>query len=405
MTLLRDQAIPDEALQARLDRLQTYSLRAGGIGLALCITGALVWPHQFFVSYLVAFLFWIGIALGCLGITMLHHLTGGSWGLPVRRPMEAGAMTLLPLAVLFLPLALNLSVLYPWARPEDVRLDEDLYHKTAYLNVSFFIARAVAYFAIWIMFALLLGRWSQAQDKTTDPTPSYRLQQLSGPGLVLLFLTGTFAAIDWAMSLEPKWASTIYGTMLVVGEALSTLAFMIAVAIMLATDRPMSEIATPARLHDLGNLLLAFVMLWAYMAFSQFLIIWSGNLAEEIPWYIRRTHGGWQWVALFLIGFHFFLPFFVLLFRESKRQSRLLFQVAWLVIVMHLVDLVWLIIPASADATSPRIPWGDLLLILAAVAGIGGIWVATFLWNLKGQPLIPLNVPNLTLTLEPVGEH
>jgi hypothetical protein len=207
------------------------------------------------------------------------------------------------------------------------------------------------------------------------------------------------------MSLEPKWASTIYGTMLVVGEALSTLAFMIAVAIMLATDRPMSEIATPARLHDLGNLLLAFVMLWAYMAFSQFLIIWSGNLAEEIPWYIRRTHGGWQWVALFLIGFHFFLPFFVLLFRESKRQSRLLFQVAWLVIVMHLVDLVWLIIPASADATSPRIPWGDLLLILAAVAGIGGIWVATFLWNLKGQPLIPLNVPNLTLTLEPVGEH
>jgi hypothetical protein len=193
--------------------------------------------------------------------------------------------------------------------------------------------------------------------------------------------------------------------MLVVGEALSTLAFMIAVAIMLATDRPMSEIATPARLHDLGNLLLAFVMLWAYMAFSQFLIIWSGNLAEEIPWYIRRTHGGWQWVALFLIGFHFFLPFFVLLFRESKRQSRLLFQVAWLVIVMHLVDLVWLIIPASADATSPRIPWGDLPLILAAVAGIGGIWVATFLWNLKGQPLIPLNVPNLTLTLEPVGEH
>ena len=149
---------------------------------------------------------------------MLHHLVGGSWGLPVRRPMEAGAMTFLPLAVLFLPMAFNLSILYPWARPEAVRLDEDLYRKTAYLNVSFFLIRALAYFAIWIVFAFLLRRWSRAQDETTDPSPSYRLQQMSGPGLVLLFLTGTFAAIDWGMSLEPNWASTIYGTMLIVGR-------------------------------------------------------------------------------------------------------------------------------------------------------------------------------------------
>jgi hypothetical protein len=405
MTLLSDQAMPGVALRAQLDRLQVRSLWVGVIGLALCVAGALMWPHRFFTSYLVGFLFWIGFALGSLGITMLHHLVGGSWGLPVRRPMEAGAMTLLPLAVLFLPVAFNLPTLYPWARPEEVRLDEDLYHKTAYLNVSFFLIRAVAYFGVWIVFAFLLRRWSRAQDQTTDPVPSHRLQQMSGPGLVLLFLTGTFAAIDWGMSLEPNWASTIYGTMLIVGEALSTLALMIGVAIMLAVDRPMSEVATPARLHDLGNLLLAFVMLWAYMAFSQFLIIWAGDLSEEIPWYLRRTHGGWQWIALFLITFHFFLPFFVLLFRESKTQSRLLLRVACLVIVTHVVDLIWLVIPASVDVASPRIPWSDLPLILAATAGIGGIWVATFVWYLKGAPLIPLNIPDLTLTLEHAGGH
>ena len=300
MSLPSDQAMPGAALQAQLDRLQVRSLWVGVIGLALCVAGALIWPHRFFAAYLVGFLFWIGIALGSLGITMLHHLVGGSWGLPVRRPMEAGAMTLLPLAVLFLPVAFNLPILYPWARPEEVRLDEDLYRKTAYLNVSFFLIRALAYFAIWIVFAFLLRRWSRAQDETTDPAPSHRLQQMSGPGLVLLFLTGTFAAIDWGMSLEPNWASTIYGTMLIVGQALSTLALMLVVAIMLAVDRPMNEVATPARLHDLGNLLLAFVMLWAYMAFSQFLIIWAGDLSEEIPWYLRRTHGGWQWIALLL---------------------------------------------------------------------------------------------------------
>jgi hypothetical protein len=405
MSLPSDQAMPGAALQAQLDRLQVRSLWVGVIGLALCVAGALIWPHRFFAAYLVGFLFWIGIALGSLGITMLHHLVGGSWGLPVRRPMEAGAMTLLPLAVLFLPVAFNLPILYPWARPEEVRLDEDLYRKTAYLNVSFFLIRALAYFTIWIVFAFLLRRWSRAQDETTNPAPSHRLQQMSGPGLVLLFLTGTFAAIDWGMSLEPNWASTIYGTMLIVGEALSTLALMLVVAIMLAVDRPMSETATPARLHDLGNLLLAFVMLWAYMAFSQFLIIWAGDLSEEIPWYLRRTHGGWQWIALLLISFHFFLPFFVLLFRETKRQSRLLLRVACLVIVMHVLDLVWLVIPASADMASPRIPWGDLPLIVAAMTGIGGIWAATFVWYLKGEPLIPLNAPDVTLTLGPAGGH
>jgi hypothetical protein len=405
MTAPSNHDIPGDTLRAKLDQIQSRALLVGAIGLTLCVLGGLIWPQRVAVSYLVAFLYWIGITLGCIGLTMLHHLVGGQWGLPIRRPMEAGASNVIPLAVLFVPLALCLSILYRWARPEEVRLDAELAHKTAYLNVPFFLGRAAFYFITWAAFAAMLRRWSLAQDENPDPSPSRRLQNLSGPGLVFLFLTSTFAAIDWGMSLEPKWSSTIYGAMLVTGEALSALALMIAVAIMLATDRPMTEAASPARLHDLGNLLLAFVMLWAYMAFSQYLIIWSGNLSEETPWYLRRTHGGWQWVALLLIGFHFFLPFFVLLFRESKRQSRLLLQVALVVLAMHLLDLIWLVVPASSDMTSPRIPWIDLLPILAATAGIGGVWVGMFVRQLKQGPLIPLNDPNLAAAFEHQGAH
>ncbi len=198
MTLLREQMIPDDTLRAWLDRFQALALRVGVIGLAVCL-GGLIWPRRILASYLVAFLFWIGIALGCIGLTMLHHLVGGQWGLLVRRPMEAGALTLLPLAILFLPLALNLQALYPWARLEEVRLDPELSHKSPYLNVAFFLVRAAIYFGLWISFALLLNRWSRAQDRDPHPSPSYRLQQLSGPGLALLFLSSTFAAIDWAM--------------------------------------------------------------------------------------------------------------------------------------------------------------------------------------------------------------
>ena len=219
--------------------------------------------------------------------------------------------------------------------------------------------RTFLYFAIWIVFALLLKRLSADQDRRSDHGPSQWLRRISGPGLALLFLAGSFAAIDWMMSLEPKWFSTIYGALVCVGEALSTLAMMIAVVILLSAEKPMAEAATQDRLHDLGNLMLAFTMLWAYMSFAQYLIIWAGNLPEEIPWYLRRTRGGWQWVALALALFHFFLPFFVLLFRESKRQSRLLLRVAFLVLGMHWLDLVRPVVPASSEPASLRFPWAE----------------------------------------------
>ena len=301
----------------------------------------------------------------------------------IRRPMEAGAMTLLALVVLFLPVLFGLQRLYPWARAGVVERAIGTYPKSMYLNVPFFIGRAAFYFVVWIALALVLSHFSRRQDSSPNPAPSLWLQALSGPGLVVLFVTSSFAAIDWGMSLEPQWASTIYGAMLITGDALCTLALFTIVVVELSTAEPMRKTATSSRLHDVGNLTLAFVMLWAYMAFSQFLIIWSGNLSEETPWYVRRTHGGWQWVALLLIGVHFFLPFFALLFRETKEHARLLVRVAWVILIMHLVDLVWLVVPAAVESTGPRVFWGYLPMILAAMAGIGGIWAPRSSGNSK----------------------
>jgi hypothetical protein len=272
------------------------------------------------------------------------------------------------------------------------------------LNERLFLIRAAGYFAVWIVLALFLFDWSSRQDLTDNFRLSRRLQRLSGPGTIILFLAATFAAVDWVMSLEPRWISTIYGAMLITGDAMATLALMIVVSAALASDRPMSEIATPARLNDLGNLLLAFIMLWAYMSFCQFLIIWSGNLTEEIPWYLRRTRGGWQWLALTLIVFQFFLPFVVLLYREAKRHPRYLLRVTGWILVMRWVALIWLVIPASADPVSPRIPWVELPVSLLATVGVGGIWMAFFIDRLKRRPLVPLHDPSLIEALRHAGD-
>jgi hypothetical protein len=399
--------MPDDELRLRLDQAQRLALIAAVAGLVVCAAAWLLWPGSFFHAYLVGYVFWIGISLGCLGLTMLHHLVGGGWGLPIRRPMESAGVTLLPLAILFLPIAIGLPRLYEWARPEEVEHDAILQAKSTYLNPGFFLGRTCGYFAVWLMLALLIDRLSAAQDKRSDFGPSRTMGGLGGPGLILLFLTGSFAAIDWMMSLEPHWVSSIYGAMVVVGQGLATLASMVLLVVWMSDRRPMSEAVAPGRLHDLGNLMLAFTMLWAYMSFSQFLIIWSGNLPEEIPWYLRRARGDWQWVALALIVFHFFLPFFVLLFRENKRYGRILAQVAAWVLLMHWLDLVWLIVPASipvghgsSAAHGAGITWGTVILSLASLLGVGGVWLATFFWRLKAWPMVPLNDPNLNEVLE-----
>lgn len=381
--------------QVDFPRVQGRAFLAGAAGLAVCAGGGFLNPEQFFRSYLLGYLLWIGIALGSLGIVMLHHLTGGGWGFVIRRCLESGARTLPFMAALFLPLLLGLSDIYPWARPAEMSRDALLRHKSAYLNVPFFVIRTGCYFAVWIGLTACITRWSLEQDRTADPRLTRRLQVLSGPGLVAYGLTATFAAIDWAMSLEPHWFSTIYGILFIVGQVLASLAFMIPVALQLADREPLAQVITPARLQDLGNLLLAFVMLWAYIAFSQYLIIWAGNLPEEIPWVLHRTRGGWQWIALGLTVFHFVVPFLLLLSRGTKRDASVLSAVAVGLIVMRLVDLFWLVAPAFHH-TGVAIHWMDVV----APVGIGGIWVALFLRQLQGTPLVPIHDPRLRELLE-----
>jgi hypothetical protein len=377
------------------ERFQRGSLIVGVVGLALCILGAFVSRDQFFYSYLMAYVFWLGIALGSLGIVMLHNLTGGAWGIVIRRLLESAMRTLPLMLLLFLPLLFGLPSLYEWARPEALAGDAVLQHKSAYLNVPFFLLRSALYFALWIGAAYLLTRWSRDHDRTADPRLIQRLRILSGPGLVLYVLTITFASIDWLMSLEPHWYSTIYGVHFLGSHALSAFAFTILLAGWLVRAEPFAGVVRPTHFNDLGNLLLAFVMLWAYFAFSQWLIIWSGNLPEEITWYAHRTRGGWEWIALALMVFHFFLPFFLLLMRGVKRRVPALCALAAAIVFMRLIDVFWYTLPAFHPETF-HIHWLDI----AAPVGLGGVWIAAFIWQLRPVPLLPLNHPSTKEMLE-----
>jgi len=347
--------------------------------------------EQLFRSYLIAYLFWFGIALGCLPLLMLHHLVGGTWGFVIRRVLEAGTRTLPLMALLFLPILFGIHSLYEWSDPQVVARDRILQAKDAYLNVPFFIVRAVVYFFAWLVFAYLLNRWSAEQDRTGDPALVRRFQLLSAPGLIVYCLAITFAAVDWGMSLEPHWFSTIYGMLFIVGQSLGALAFVIPVVARLSEAPPVSEFLKPDIFQDLGNLLLAFVMLWAYVSFSQYLIIWSGNLPVEIPWYAHRGTNGWQWIAALLALFHFAIPFLLLLGRANKRSKTFLAGIAIAVVVMRWVDIYWLIAPAFSP--SLRIHWMDIVLLVV----IGAIWLYAFAAQLTKRALLPLHDPNFVV--------
>ncbi|MCG3155344.1 MAG: hypothetical protein DKINENOH_01950 [bacterium] len=381
-----------DTLTPILARWQQRALIVGVLALALCGVGAALGTAQFFQSYLLGYLFWLGLTLGSFALLALHHLVGGGWGFSIQRLLEASSRTLPLMIVLFLPLAFGLQELYLWARPEAVSGDAILQHKARYLNVPFFTARTIAYFAIWALLIFFLNRWSKQQDQSGDLMLTRRLRQLSGPSLVIYVLTLTFASVDWVMSLDPHWYSTIYGVLFVVGQGLLTLAFAIVVVARLSQHRPLSEVMVAKHFHDLGNLMFAFVLLWAYVSFSQFLIIWSGNLPEEIPWYLHRLHGGWQWISLALVVFHFALPFVLLLSRKMKRRVELLVKVAVGMIVMRFIDLFWLIAP-SFHTEAFAFHW----LEVAAPVGIGGLWIAYFVWQLKGRPLLPLRDPRVEI--------
>jgi hypothetical protein len=385
----------------RLDVVQRAALAASAVGLAASAAGGLANPPQFFRSYLFAFLFWAGLAVGCLSISMIHHLTGGLWGSVIRRILEAGTRTLPVVALMFLPVALAVPRLYPWADPGRVAADPLLRHKSLYLNPPSFYGRAVFYFAVWIALAHWMSKWSLALDAGPDRATSRRLRGLSGGGLVLLGLTITFSSIDWAMSLDPHWFSTIYGVLFMVGQALSALAFVIVCVAVLGAQKPLSDVVRPGTVHDLGKLMLAFVMLWTYVNLSQFLIMWSGNLPEEIPWYIRRLHGGWQYLALALVLFHFAVPFLLLLSRDLKRNARPLALVAGLLLAFRVADVYWLVAPdMGGHGAATGFHWLDIAIPL----GLGGLWVAAFARELRGRPLVPIGEPEIRELLDEARE-
>ncbi|HVF28042.1 MAG TPA: hypothetical protein VM943_07370 [Pyrinomonadaceae bacterium] len=418
-------------LPADADRWRGRALVVGGAALVLCALiaffggtlthgpetgGEAAGAHastgflaQFFRSYLVGFMFVVGIAVGSLAILMLQHLTGGAWGLVIRRILEASTRTLPLLAVMFIPVALGIHSLYEWSHADVVAADSILRHKSPYLNIPFFLVRAAFYFAAWFALAYFLNKWSLDQDHTGDPRVRRRLQTISAPGLVLFGLTVTFAAVDWGMSLEPHWFSTIYGLLVMAAWGLTAMAFTITALVMLSKREPMSHVYAPSHFHDLGKLLLAFVMIYAYFAFSQFLIIWSANLPEEISWYLRRLRGGWQLIGLAVVVLHFALPFALLLSRDLKRNARRLVLVALLVLVARGIDWVYLIAPASYHGEGGDHPEVQLLIdfvtMFAAIIGLGGIWLWYFLRQLRQRPLLPVGSPDLDNALAVAASH
>lgn len=381
--------LPNE-LDGPLGDAQRRAMIGAAFALAACAIGAAFNPAQFFRSYLVGFLLVLGVSLGSLAIQMLHHLTGGGWGLVIRRILEAAARTLPFVAILFVPVLVGMPHLFSWARPEAAS-DPILVAKRPYLNVPFFVVRAAVYFVIWSALAWTLSRWSAEQDRAAAPQTEAevrRFRLLSAPGLLAYGLTITFASVDWVMSLDPHWFSTMFGVLTIGGQGLSGLAFVIAVLSVLSRRPPMAASVSAAHFHDLGKLLLAFVMLWAYFSFSQFLIIWSGNLPEEIPWYLHRLQGGWGAVAVLLLLGHFALPFLLLLSRDIKRRPRLLARLAIGLIVVRAVDLFWLVAP-NFHEEGFHLHWLDV----AAPLGLGAAWFALFLAQLRQRPLLPVNDP------------
>ena len=400
-----------------LGRVQNISVGVGLVGIIAWIIGAVVSGHAkdtFFQSYLVAFVFWTSVALGCLGLLMVQYLGGAGWGLLMRRQLEAGAQALWLMFILFLPIAIfGLHSLYVWMDPSaitDEAKRQLIEHKSLWLNQQGFLIRGVIYFAVWIGLAAYLRRWSKQQDENRDMGALQRAQNLSGPGFVLYALATTFAAVDWVMSLDVEWYSTIFGLVMLIGQGISALALLITIGVYLSQRDPMSRVYQPKHFHDLGKLLLTVVMVWAYFSFSQLLIIWSGNLPEEIPWYLERFTKGtqWRWIGVALILLNFFLPFLLLLSRDLKHNRRRLMAVAWLLIAMRFVDMLWLIAPqfeiARTGTAGPGLSVANYINYAAAVIGVGGLWLGWFFYQLRQRALVPYNDPQLNEVLAR-GEH
>ncbi|MGH9529126.1 MAG: hypothetical protein ACRD2S_04320 [Terriglobales bacterium] len=379
--------------------IQRRSLIVGVIFAIIGIIFAFINPDQFFRSYLLGFMAWLGLTLGCMSFLMLHHLTGGKWGMVVRRPLEAAISTLPLLAVLFIPLIIGMRHVYVWtdaaAMAQDAHL-KDLTH--SYLTPTGFVWRGIVYFVIWMLLAWRLNKVSAEQDHPPVRNLSPRFRNIAGPGLVIYSFSMSFAVIDWVMSLTPPWISTIYAMIYLVGQFLSAVCFMVVVERIFFPYKPVSSYLKPKEVQDHGKLMLTFIMLWAYFSFSQLLIIWAGNLPDEITFYTRRFHHGWEYVGLFLIAFHFAVPFAILLSRSLKRDPRRLVWVAVWVIFMRYVDLYWFIEPNFHQ----QFYWHFLDAVVPVA--IGGFWLSLFFRNVRRRPLLPQYDPHAIELLELVHD-
>ncbi len=381
-------------------KMARWSLIIGIIFGIVAAVLAFTRPDEFYRGYLIAFMDWLGVALGSMAIIMIRHLTGGGWGVVIRRLQGAAMRTLPLLALLFVPIALGMKHLYIWARPLDQVADKHLHDHLeditkTYLTPSGFVYRAILYFAIWNLLSFLLSKWSKEGDSPSTPDNTQKFKAVAGPGLILYGFTITFAAIDWVMSLDPSWISTIFGLGILIGEVLAAMCFAVVIERILFNYRPMSEMLRPDFVQDHGKWMLAFIMVWAYFSFSQWLIIWAGNLPTEITFYIKRLNGGWGYVGLFLAIFHFAVPFALLLSRPFKRNIRKLVWLAIWLLFMRWVDLFWIIEPNFSKTLTVTV--SDIVLPIA----IGGFWLAYFFRNLGSLPLLPAYDPSAGEVLGP----
>jgi hypothetical protein len=383
-------------------KISQRSLVIGAVFAVISIALALKTPDEFYRAYLLGFMCWLGVALGSMAILMIRHLTGGGWGTVIRRILGAAMRTLPLLAILFVPVILGIRRLYIWAQPlsniEDKHLREHLEQITqTYLTWNGFVVRAIFYFAVWNVLSFLLSMWSKQTDRAGAPDNSGRFKAVAGPGLILYGFTISFAAIDWIMSLDPSWISTIFGLIILIGEVLSAMCFAVVVERILFNYKPMSEMLKPDFVHDHGKWMLTFIMVWAYFNFSQWLIIWAGNLPAEITFYLRRLNGGWGSIGLILVLFHFAVPFAMLLSRPFKRNIRKLVWVAVWLILMRYLDLFWIIEPNFSKTLTVTV--ADIVVPTA----IGGIWLWFFFRNLASLPLLPAYDQDAHEVLQP--EH
>jgi hypothetical protein len=377
-----------------LPGMRQFGLIAGVLGVVLAVAGFFMsGADRFFQAYLVAYTFWMGVVLGCLALLMIQHLSGGVWGIVLRRPFEAAVRTLPIMAVLFIPIALGMHSLYEWSTPEGAA-DPLIQTKALYLNTPFFLARQVFYFAVWSTIGILLSRWSVEHDRTGDPALIDKMSKLSGAGLLIYGLTVTFAMVDWTMSVNPHWFSTIWGMLYAGGQGLSAFAFGSVVLLMLAETAPLNRVITKHHFHDLGKLLFAFLMLWAYLSFSQFLIIWSANLPEEIPHYLNRWENSWKYLSIFVVVGHFMIPYALLLSRDLKRNRSKFRVIALWILCSRLADYYWHVAPEFHHEG-----FSFSLLDIALPLALGGIFITLFVSNLTGRSLLPVNDPALDKAL------